>query len=358
MELTVIYAILLAAVVVLVILLIRMAAAMIRGVAGLVRRLRARGPRPKRLVNRTSYRSSGRVKSSVFLPCAVLTLGISALLAAALHVSFIAGAYYPILMPVFASIPAAAMVYWAVSVGHCRNRRVGQLLGLTAGLVLYLGYYHVGLIQEIGVRNAYRVDRLPGYIVWRMQNTVIVMGNEERDVERNVQEALPIRTSFNACLSAAELGFVLAFVPFLGGVRAGRAYAEAHERWTDLFIAALPPGSGNAVMDSLEDGSLPRTLAQIPRTAIGYMQPYCEIAVEYAPVDEHGVSPSAVYLSIREIRTPGPSGTLNYYLSFLIFSRCRQLVRQCELTREEIASFDRLFPAFAQRALSGNPPQT
>jgi hypothetical protein len=247
-------------------------------------------------------------------------------------------------MPIFASIPAAAMVCWAVSVGHCRSRRVGQLLGLTAGVVLYLGYYYVGLVQETGVRSAYRVDRLPAYIVWRMQTTVIVIGNVEQDAGHDVQEVLPVRTTFNACLSAVEFGVLLAFVPFLGAVRAGRAYDETRERWTDLLIAALAPGSGNALRDSLEDGSLPRVVSHIPRAAIGYMQPYCEIVVEYAPVGEQGLSPSAVYLSLREIRMPGPSGTLNHYLSFLVFSRSRQLVCQCELTREEIACLGRLFP--------------
>jgi len=208
-------------------------------------------------------------------------------------------------------------------------------------------------VHAAGANNAHRIDELPEYFLWRMQTTVWVDWDETPDAHGHDQAPFPL---LNVGVFVVEFGFVLVLVPFLGRVRAGRVYDEATGRWSNLLLAPLASGSGSTLRNALVDGWLPQAIAQTPRGHIAYNQPYCEMVAEHTTADARRPSPSPVYLSLRELRLPGPFGTLNYYLSFGILgvlSCSRELVRQCELNAKEVAALSRIFPALADRTGAG-----
>lgn len=337
-------------IVLLMVMLATMVARATRGAADRVDRWRAPKTGPERAIGRPTYRSSGKVRWTRFLPCAAATLGVGALGAVGLHAAYFMESYYMILTPLFASVPMMATVFWAVAAGHCRNHRIAWLLGLTAAVVLYSGYYYVGWVHAVGVNNAHRIEELPDYIVWRMQTTVWVDRDQQPDADGDDEPPVP---ALNAMLAAIELGSLLALVPFAAGVRSRRVYDEATGRWSDLLLAPLASGSGSPLRNALIEGRLPQAIAQMPHGRLTSSQPYCEVAVEHTPPDALRPSPSPVYLSLRELRLPGALGILNYYLPLGIFSGGRELVRQCELSPEEVAALHRIFPALADRSGTG-----
>src|SRR5262249_57148929 len=104
----------------------------------------------------------------------VLTLVVSVVLAFALHFANVHGFYLIVFVPIIAGLLAAGTVYLAVRQGHCRNRVVGGLLGLVAGLVVFLGYYHLGQVEKNGMQDVGRLGRLPEDIEWRLRKDVVV----------------------------------------------------------------------------------------------------------------------------------------------------------------------------------------
>jgi len=132
------------------------------------------------------------------------SLGVSSLGALMLHGAYFVGVYYMLLLPVFACVPVMAMVCWALSAGHCRNRRIGWLLGLTAALVLYPGYYYVGWVHAAGIDNAHRIDELPEYILWRMQTTVWVDGDERPGAHGHDQPPFPLPNGRGTAMHKAQ----------------------------------------------------------------------------------------------------------------------------------------------------------
>src|SRR4051812_42085096 len=88
------------------------------------------------------------------------------------------GFYWIFVAPMLAAL-VVACVWRLVLIGsHCRNRGVATLGSLVLGLLLYLGYYHIGMLQLVGPRHARRIDMLPRYIQFRMKT----------DMARRVQD--------------------------------------------------------------------------------------------------------------------------------------------------------------------------
>src|SRR5438105_2880813 len=124
-------------------------------------------------VPRPAYQSSGRVRWPVFLPLAAGVLASAVAMAWVLAWAFHLGIYLVLVAPLLAALPVGGVLSTTVTLGHCRNRYVAAALGVLAGGLLYLGYYHFDLVRIIGMGHVQRVDFLPRYIWFRLQNDQI-----------------------------------------------------------------------------------------------------------------------------------------------------------------------------------------
>lgn len=120
--------------------------------------------------DRNVYRPSGRVNWALFLPGAALTLGTAALMALALAYLGTRGWHIILFAPLLLVAPAAFALYGAVRVGHCRNPLLAGLLGVVVGLIVGVGHYHAELVIRTGPVALSRVDLLPEWINFQMQN--------------------------------------------------------------------------------------------------------------------------------------------------------------------------------------------
>jgi len=87
------------------------------------------------LAARETYLSSGRVSWGRLARWLALSSPLALLAGAVLYAAFRGGFYVPILIPLLARVLAGGAAWMTVSLGRCRNRWVGALVGLVAGLV-------------------------------------------------------------------------------------------------------------------------------------------------------------------------------------------------------------------------------
>src|SRR5262245_8034344 len=130
-------------------------------------------------LDRPQYRASGKVDYARFLFCfVVFALPIALAAGFLLCKVFTWGFYLVMIAPLVAGLLAGAGVALAVRLGHCRNRWIGAVAGLVAGLVMYLGYYQFHFAEQpfVGYRNVHRIDLLPRWILFR------ILTDEQRKV--------------------------------------------------------------------------------------------------------------------------------------------------------------------------------
>src|SRR5260221_45419 len=125
------------------------------------------------LGGRHFFQGSGKVNWVRFTPWAMLAIATGVVLAVAMAALFWAGFYLVVLVPILAAAGLMAMVILAMKKGHCRSRLVGAGLAVLAGVIVYLGYFYVCMVHDIGLDNAGEIGLLPKYIRLRMETDVI-----------------------------------------------------------------------------------------------------------------------------------------------------------------------------------------
>ena len=250
-----------------------------------------------------TYHPTGRARWFVLLCLVAPILAVSLVMAAVLSWVFLAGWYLIILMP---AIAAAAVMYTlgpAVGLAHCRNPRVAGLLGLVAGLTLYLGYYHVGMVHDGGMDYATRVDVLPTYINLRM-HTDVVSSFPPSGTDKNTDGGDVL---LNWLVFAAELAIVCGLLAWTGGRHAGRAYCDTCRKWMRA-TAVLLPGRGADVWPQIREGVFARMPHSPPPDTKKHRQVGTIILLERClGSHELGVTCPA-YVSLRELRVASGRG--------------------------------------------------
>ena len=146
-----------------------------------------------------------------------------------------------------ASFAVLGVWYLVLTWSHCRNKWVAATTSLLLALMLYLGYYQIGLIEVVGVQNAHRIDLLPLYVQFRMKTDV------SRDMHRPVvkqvrrQEPGLFQEAINWFCFGSELLFVIGLFVAVGQRRTARAFCEPCGRWMESEVLTLPPGIGAAL---------------------------------------------------------------------------------------------------------------
>src|SRR5205809_5877771 len=133
------------------------------------------------------YSSSGKI-GWAFLPLSIGVLAISAGLAFVLYFASRHGFYFIFIAPLLAALVQAGILLLAVSWGHCRSPLVAALLGVVAGLVLYLGRYHIDMISRFGLTAAWKFQVLPRYIALHM---VAMTTSDDADTVQGLRQGNP-----------------------------------------------------------------------------------------------------------------------------------------------------------------------
>ena len=295
---------------------------------------------------RRPYRVSGRVRWATFLPLAALALAVAVGMGFLLHAANKAGWYLIVIAPIIAAVPVAALVILAVNLGQCRNRAIGGLLGLVAGVVLYLSYYEAGLIDMVGPLALERLDILPNYIWFRLQTDVIQDAKPGKNPAGGPQPSV----GMNIGTFALELVILATLTTTSGLNRARKPFDEARRRWLVEEASTLVPGSGHALAEALDAGRLD-ALAEVPPDRAAPATSHARVAVHYGPMI--GEMPAAwpVYLTIDEVEI-----TIKGLVSKKPKVRTARVLRQVELSAEEAALLASLFPELAGRATIAADP--
>lgn len=308
------------------------------------------------------YRASGKI-GLAFLPLSMGVLVIATGLAYGLSFAFDHGFYYMIIMPLLAAMMVAGIMLLAVSWGHCRSPLIAMVVGLSAGLVLYLGRYHVDMIARLGTDMAWKVHLLPRYIAVHMAAQEV---GHDADNVKGVRPGIPQgvpqnkkvfvidrhvilveksdREGLNWGFFALELGVVVFFTAGAARVRARKPYCETFGHWMKQDLAFLPSGNAKAVAEAFRSDTL-TTLTELPSVNIGPNSRYTAMAVEYCPKVEDQVRECPVYFSVKEVWKGGGAGQFNQFDAV----PGRMLLRRVALSNEQAAALAPKFPALQSR---------
>ncbi len=254
--------------------------------------------------SRAVYRPSGKVNWFKFLPALVVSSGAAMVMAWCLSWAFQKGLYLIAVAPMIASLVVVVVWLRALRWSHCRNRMVATVVSFMLALLLYLGYYHVGLVQLAGVQNAHRINVLPRYVQLRMQT----------DVARNVGDAIGgfsaerqpdrIGQALNWFCFGAEILLVIGVFVVLAPLFVSQAYCERCGRWMKSEALKLPPGAGELVWDALQGGRYADVHEHLARTS-SHTTIGCAVEVEHCPACAAEERSQAAYLTVKDVCSPG-----------------------------------------------------
>ncbi|HEV3256339.1 MAG TPA: hypothetical protein VG013_05610 [Gemmataceae bacterium] len=290
---------------------------------------------------RPMYRPSGQVDWRSFLAWGLLTLAVSLVMAGGLHLLFIGGWCFLVLIPLVATLPAAGMVCVMVARGHCRNPVLGGLTGLAAAWISYFGSYHIDLVQQRGPAVVHRLDLLPGHFVHRM-NTDVEEVRGGHPVRVRGPNANPRRVDWlgNWLMFVLEFGMLSCLGFGVGWRWASKPYCETARCWMTEQSAALPVGTAAALVQALRDGSLPDWADRLP-PRVAQQLPYCGLTIHYVAWSEDRAPSLRIYLTVKEVK--------NHVWPKVLF-------KHGELAPEELAGLVPLFPALQSLVDHVTPP--
>jgi hypothetical protein len=304
------------------------------------------------LIGRTHYSSSGTVNWVLFVPWYFLALILSAALAAFMHLLFRWGHYYILIVPMVCALAVAGLGLLAVGRGHCRSPLMGAVGGGLAGLILYLGYYYVGMVDDLGRDSAGRPQLLPEYIRFRKQIEVTRDTHAPSPDEDRPRRRSSGNTVMNWLVFGGEFVFVLALT---GGVmyrRSRKAYCEGCKCWMTRAATHFEMNQGPALVEALQNNSA-QSLAALFATQEYASVPNLTVALDYCPsLKETSLRDCPVYLSAKAI-TANPQGAA---LDAFDSAKGVLLARNVQLNPDELPALLPRFPMF--QALTGHTAAT
>jgi hypothetical protein len=223
-------------------------------------------------LNRPAYRPSGRVDAAqlggALAVLAATAAGIAAFYCGQIRIFYLSG--MSIFVPVLLGAGGARA---AVKRGHWLNPALAGALGAACGLAGYLGYFHADQCLRWGAPWS-AVDRLPGYITFRME-TDGWQRMSKGALLRPQQPAPGVRPhrplaktnfrSWNWANFAFE-ALALALVPLTTAVVSARApYSERRRRWYSREQLTLAPKDAVALKKALAEGTVGRWVDSGPR---------------------------------------------------------------------------------------------
>jgi hypothetical protein len=263
--------------------------------------------------------------------------GLAAALASAwlLQVVHTHNMYFIVVAPLLAGLLTGGGLLILVAWSKCRNRGLATVLGLVAGLVTFLGYYQFCLVRDsgMGLQLLTRVDLLPQYIQFRLQNDIVEeVGPNPAKVAPGPRAGQSIMNSF---LFVFELLCCVFPAALAANQRAGRAFSPASDRWMKKESISFRHGAAAMLQEGLERDALGEVLPNLPPASD--VRTDTLLTLEYSsdgsPFDE------PIYATIEEY---GP-----FNLKSLGRNRY-PVIRQIELTTAETLHLAPLFKGLSQ----------
>jgi hypothetical protein len=239
------------------------------------------------------------------------------------------GFYFFVVIPILAAMPVAFAVVLAVRWGKCRNRMIGGLLGLFAGLLTYGSYYYFDMVVTNGPGHLLRIDAVPDHIWLRLQTDVV-------EAHPGMHHQNGVHSPWTNYLLFSVDGLLICAATCVGGVaRSGRVFCEQADHWSECRIVPLAPGTAQRLDHAMANDHLEDCLMVLCVMRPQLREPYCELVVEDCS-DSQGAENCCGYLSLRENPGAAKSLWMTYYLS-----QHRFLVRQLALTPDELQLFQK-----------------
>lgn len=275
------------------------------------------------------------------LPTLIVLASVAAAgLAWCLKTAFVHGWYWVFLLPIFGGIVLGGVLAALVGWTRCRNRWLAGTVGILAGLIAYLGYYQLCLVDLLPPQLAWRVDFLPSYISFRME-TDIHREVGKPDVGRDPQEP---STGLNWYTFACELASVVGAAGGIAWARARRAYCPELRRWMHREKALIPSSAADGFLQALSGDRLSEFLASTPPA--NDPQAACPLTIEYAKPDVGSPLEYPVYASLGNVPVSGRFNITRLWS--LIRHARRTLLRQAKLEVGEVLTLRPLFPNLTQ----------
>jgi hypothetical protein len=309
--------------------------------------------------SRAAYRPSGKVNWFKFFPGLAVAAGAAVVMAWCLYFALQRGFYLIFLAPVIASLPVAGVWYLVLIWSHCRNKVVAAVTSLALALLLYLGYYEIGLLHLIGVQNAHRIDMLPRYVQFRMRTDVAQDMHGPNVKRAGRPQPDRVLQTFNWFLFGGELLAGVGILVAVSQYCASRAYCEPCGKWMKSETLKLPPGSGATVWSSLQGGKYAEVQERLTNTsrqsAIG-----CTLTVEHCPGCPAEARSQAAYLTVKDVPVPGTRDRIADKIGSLFKPKpsagLRTLVDHAVLYPEEVGALAATFPSL-KRSIEAHPSQ-
>jgi hypothetical protein len=265
------------------------------------------------------------------LPVLVLVALLTAVVVAwGLKFALVHGWYLIILLPMVGGGILAGVLHLMVGWAHCRNSWLAGVVGIFVGLIAYLGYYHFCLLDLLPPGNAWRVDLLPKYIMFRMQTDVA------KDVAKpdiNPQGPRPV-APLNYWAFGWELLTIVGLAAGFSWSRARRAYCLELGQWMQREIALLAPHSNTNFRAALDNGTMSQFVAQI--SPGNDVQTASRLILEYAVPESGSALEFPIYATFEDFPLRRPWYRPRQWR--------RTFVRQVELELAEVMALRPFFP--------------
>jgi hypothetical protein len=283
---------------------------------------------------RSRYQSDFGV-SWLRLPAVVVGALLAAIAVAwCLKLAFALGWYLIILLPAAFGLGLGGVLYVLVGWSHCRNYWLAGSIGVLIGLIAYLGYYHLCLLDFLPPGNVWRVDLLPKYVAFRMKTDVAKeVGKPDLNPQAN-KAAAPL----NYWAFAWELLTIVGLAAAFSWNRSRRAYCVELGQWMQQEKALLAPYSSTNFRGALDSDTMPQFVAQT--SAGSDPQTASRLILEYAKPESGSALEFPIYASFEDFPQPRPWYRPRHLR--------RTFVRQVELELAEVLALRPLFPKMAQ----------
>jgi hypothetical protein len=290
--------------------------------------------------DRDVYRPSGRVRWLTFIQGTVMGAIGALFVAGAMMLAWRVGFYLIILVPIVGGLAIGGLAYGVVGQSHCRSRVLAAMLGIFLGAMGYLGYFHLAFLSQFGWHNWSRLDVLPHYIAFRMQN------DQVGEVGKDAKQANSVE---NWLLGGAEFLLMCGFGAGFAVTRAQKPYAEGGRTWMKSRSAECPLGLSIPIVTALRE----RNTAAIEQAVVpaqSNTEGYCGLAFWMCPLDRDPQRDEPMFLSVSEYGLPDSNGG----------RKSEAVVQLWRIEPAEVVAFARKLPALTDwlREGTANAPAT